>query len=143
MGRPRRRWAILRSYMEREKFRKPSSIVVASGGWTSSLDPEENGPRNYLQAYNMRSNTWIPITHSGMERWAYHGMVVIDKTIYMFGGYNGHHHRRNMASYDLIKGQWSYDLPNMRSRRCYVSAKTCEAKIYALGGARSVQLPNG
>ena len=48
-----------------------------------------------------------------------------------------------MASYDLIKGQWSYDNPNMHSRRCYVSATTCEAKIYALGGARSVQLPNG
>ena len=48
-----------------------------------------------------------------------------------------------MASYDLIKGQWSYDNPNMHSRRCYVSATTCRAKIYALGGASSVQLPNG
>ena len=137
MGRPRRRWAILRSYMEREKFRTPSSIVVASGGWTSSLDPEENGPRNYLQAYNMRSNTWIPITHSGTERWSGHGMVVIEKTLYMFGGYSGIDARRNMASYDLIKGQWSYDYPNMHSRRGFVSATTCGAKIYALGGYNS------
>ena len=48
-----------------------------------------------------------------------------------------------MASYDLITGQWSYDNLNMHSHRCYVSATTCRAKIYALRGARSVQLPNG
>ena len=98
--------------------------------------------RNYLQMYNLRANKWKPMSQC-TERWAYHGMVAIDKTIYMFGGYNGQSHVKRMASFDLISGQWSYDKPNMNSRRCYVSATKCGGKIYALGGAKNVQLPTG
>ena len=102
--------------MEKEKFRTPNDIIVTSGGWTSSIIPQDNGPRNDLQTYNLRANKWKSMSQC-RERWAYHGMVAIDKTIYMFGGYNGHSHVRRMASFDIISGQWSYDKPNMNSRR--------------------------
>ena len=148
LARPKRKCSISRrGGMKREKFRIPNDIIMTSGGWTTSITPQGNGPNTDLQIYNMRADKWWCLKWSSMnhcnERWAYHGMVELDKKIYLFGGYNGHVHVKMMACFDLISGQWSPDKPSMNSRRCYLSATKCGGKIYACGGARSVPLPTG
>ena len=140
LGRPKRKCAIFRGAIAKEKFRIPNSIILTSGGLITGFTPEERWPKSHLQTYNIRLNRWKSIDWG--QRWANHGMVAINHVIYMFGGFDGQSHVRRMICLDLISGQL-LDCPNMSSRRCYVSATECGGKIYALGGARNVVLPTG
>ena len=135
LGRPKRKCSIYkRGVMEQEQFRTPNDVIVTSGGWATGTTPQ--GPKTDLQTYNTRANKWNPMNHCE-QRWSYHGMVEVDKTIFMFGGYDGHSHVSRMVCLDLISGKWTYDKPPMNSRRCYVAATKCGGKIYACGGARN------
>ena len=149
LARPKRKCSMTgRRAMKREPYRVPNEVILTSGGWiTLPGNPIESGPQGGFQAYNIRSRIWgsqnasLPWARRCLK-WAYHGMVEMDKKIYMFGGFNGHNHVRSLVCLDIISGI-SHNLALMNDRRCYVSGTKCGGKIYACGGARLVRQPTG
>ncbi len=112
-----------------QKFRIPNEIVFAVGGW--SADP--NGPTTCIETYDIRASSWHIMKFSALAPRAYHGLAVVDKKIYLFGGYDGDEYFSAMSMYDPCTNVWEEKAP-MYHARCYVSSAVLDGKIYAMGG---------
>ncbi len=112
-----------------QKFRIPNEIVFAVGGW--SADP--NGPTTYIETYDIRASKWHNQKFAALAPRAYHGLAVVDKKIFLFGGYDGDEYFSAMTMYDPCTNVWEEKAP-MYHARCYVSSAVLDGKIYAMGG---------
>ena len=64
--------------------RIPHDVVFIIGGWSGGA------PIAYFETYDPRADRWFP--HSSLEDAtprAYHGLVELDKMIYLVGGFDG------------------------------------------------------
>ena len=112
-----------------QRFRIPNEIVFAIGGWSA----EPNGPTACIETFDIRASKWHSMKFAALAPRAYHGLAVVDKKIYMFGGYDGDEYFSAMSCYDPCTNIWEEMAP-MYHARCYVSCAVLNGKIYAMGG---------
>jgi len=117
-----------------KKYRIPNELVFSMGGFTSE-------PCSTVELFNVRSNTWTTLSLDFVPH-AYHGMVAMDKKIFVFGGFgdsgNGPEYFRTAFCYDLQSKTWSR-ISSMNTPRCYISVAELNGKIYCIGGCDGVQ----
>ncbi|EYC13025.1 hypothetical protein Y032_0045g1223 [Ancylostoma ceylanicum] len=113
--------------------RIPREIILAIGGWSTG------GPSDIVEVFNPRAHTWVvpdPIVRE-IPR-AYHGAVLCNEKMIIFGGFNGREYFQHAKLFDLNKKNWEY-VTNMHDRRCYVAATpfadpTGNHHVVAVGG---------
>ncbi|XP_014664890.1 PREDICTED: kelch-like protein 10 [Priapulus caudatus] len=110
------------------KPRVPHEIMFAIGGWSGG------SPTNLLEAYDTRADRWVKVdTVDEIGPRAYHGSVVLDKRIYIIGGFDGVEYFNSVRVFDPANKTYQEVAP-MNSRRCYVSVAQVDNYIYAMGG---------
>nr|CAD7453492.1 unnamed protein product [Timema tahoe] len=107
--------------------RIPYEILFAVGGWSAG------SPTNFVETYDTRSDRWFLSMNTDATPRAYHGLCMLDKLIYMIGGFDGNKHFNSVRCYNPISKEWK-ERACMYNARCYVSVCTLGGKIYALGG---------
>jgi kelch-like protein 10 len=112
--------------------RLPHQVLLAVGGWSGG------SPTNSIEAYDSRADQWVNITAAfenfGRERpRAYHGVIYVDKNIFILGGFDGQNYFNTVRRLDLEKLECSEE-PPMNNRRCYISSCALGGYIYAMGG---------
>ncbi|OAF65660.1 hypothetical protein A3Q56_06629, partial [Intoshia linei] len=102
---------------KRREERYPNQVMLLMGGWN------EKGPCDEIEIYNIYTNVWHLIEgklciNKKKLHFAYHGLIQIDKKIYIIGGYNGKECLSTLYCYrlDLFKME---KLANMQVARCY------------------------
>lgn len=107
--------------------RLPNALLLAIGGWSRS------DPTNGIEAYDVRSNSWMNVTNSRERPRAYHGLAFINGHVYVFGGFERLENFNSVRRLDLATHTW-HEMAPMYYRRCYVSVTVLDGFIYALGG---------
>ena len=119
------------------KQRFPRDVVLAIGGW------DKDAPTGSSELYNPLRGQWTPLRlklpHGTIT---YHQLEVIDKNLYMIGGYFKHQGQEgfldSLHRLDTTKKDKSWDkMASMSVPRCYVSTVTLDGKIFAIGGRTS------
>ena len=126
---------ILRRRGNRVKnHRIPHELVFSMGGFSSE-------PCSAVELYNVRSNTWTTLNQDFVPH-AYHGMVAMDKKIFVLGGFgdsgNGAEYFQSTFCFDLQSKTWTRK-SSMNNPRCYVSVAELNGKIYCIGGFDGAQ----
>lgn len=112
-------------------------VVLVFGGWTDG-----EGPRAAAQVYDPRADSWTLWTEFSTEtnllgeipRRVYAGCVLVEKRVYLIGGFDGTNALKSTLCYDFdIDSGW-YEISCMYEKRYYVSVAYCDKFIYALGG---------
>ena len=139
-----RRYSLRKRKCSHHKHRNPSEYVLAVGGWCSlhTADVGE-GPTNRIEIYNNRKNEWVVSSKRmpGSIKRAYHGVQVVNQTIYIFGGFQRRSYHGQTEGYYAHEtyaftprdGVWR-QLTSMNSSRCFFSSADNCGLIYALGG---------
>ncbi|TRY73581.1 hypothetical protein TCAL_05038 [Tigriopus californicus] len=115
--------------------RIPSDFVLGIGGWNAN----PNGPTTRVEVLNIRQQKWSLCPRLALpEPRAYHGSIVLNKSLFIFGGYDGVDYLNDCIAFDLISKVWTQK-PLMNDPRCYISAACVSGKIYAIGGYDGTQ----
>ncbi|XP_054271879.1 kelch-like protein 10 isoform X2 [Macrosteles quadrilineatus] len=107
--------------------RIPNEVVFTIGGWSDGY------PTDAIETYDKRSDSWYLSHMKDQKIRAYHGVVVLDKLIYIIGGFNGSEYFSTMHCYDPVTYKWT-EKACMHDVRCYISVATLGGEIYAIGG---------
>ncbi|XP_072314813.1 kelch-like protein 10 [Eucyclogobius newberryi] len=107
--------------------RLPGAILLAIGGWRGTK------PTNGIEAYDIKTNSWVNVSKNREKPWGYHGTVFFNGSIYCVGGYDQIKHLNNVRRLDLSTFVW-HEMPPMYYRRNYVSVALLNGRIYAMGG---------
>nr|CAD7256029.1 unnamed protein product [Timema shepardi] len=97
--------------------RIPYEILFAVGGWSAG------SPTNFVETYDTRSDRWFLSMNTDATPRAYHGLCMLDKLIYMIGGFDGSKHFNSVRCYNPISKEWK-ERACMYNARCYVSVCT-------------------
>ncbi len=111
------------------RSRIPPEIVLSFGGWC--MDP--HAPTDSMETFDFRASKWQKLKCTCIASVAYHGLVELDRKVYLFGGFNGKSYWSETFTYDPNCNEWEERAP-MDKARCYVSSAVLNGKIYALGG---------
>ena len=139
-----RRYSLRKRRCSHHNSRNPFEFVLAVGGWCSLHTANVGeGPTNRIEVFNNRKNEWIVSSKKmpGTVKRAYHGMGVINETVYIFGGFQRRmnhgqsegYYASETYAYTPRLGAWR-QLRSMISSRCYVSSAVNLGLLYALGG---------
>ncbi|GFO49722.1 kelch-like protein 10 [Plakobranchus ocellatus] len=117
--------------------RLPRDILFVIGGSNFGF------PLNLVEAFDCRTFSWSVIcpydfgtvkeatfVHSPRS---YHGMVALNKDIYVIGGFSGHVYLSSCCKLKADSLTWENVTP-MNTKRCYVGAVTVKGFIYTVGG---------
>ena len=108
--------------------RTPATVMFTIGGWT------EGRPCACVETYDRNVDQWYshpqPPSSSVI---AYHGVAVIDNSVYVIGGFDGSSYFAETRRYDVEFDRWS-SVANMFTQRCYVAVTTLGRYVYAVGG---------
>lgn len=118
-----------------QKPRIPSDIVFCIGGWNA----KPNGPTTRIEILDIRQQKWSLCSKLSLpEPRAYHGSIVMNNVLYLFGGYDGFDYLNDLVVFDLINQVWTQKA-SMNEARCYISATSLNGKVYAIGGYDGTQ----
>ncbi|KAH7984902.1 hypothetical protein HPB52_024458 [Rhipicephalus sanguineus] len=112
---------------ERWLPRYPSEFIVVLGGWSNE------GPRATVETSDPLVDQWFQHNEADFTPRAYHGVVVIQRLLYVVGGRKRKRFLRSMKSFDLDKCQWNYH-SLLHEARAYVAVAALRGRIYAIGG---------
>nr|CAD7396438.1 unnamed protein product [Timema poppensis] len=104
--------------------RIPYEILFAVGGWSAG------SPTNFVETYDTRSDRWFLSMNTDATPRAYHGLCMLDKLIYMIGGFDGSKHFNSVRCYNPISKEWK-ERACMYNARCY---------IYIVGGFNGTEV---
>lgn len=107
--------------------RVPHEVMFVIGGWSGGA------PTNMVETYDTRADRWVVCPVSDIGPRAYHGMITVDQTIFVIGGFDGVEYFNSCRILDPVAKVWS-EAPPMNCKRCYVSVAYLEGHIYAMGG---------
>ncbi|KAM4562511.1 kelch-like protein 10 [Odontesthes bonariensis] len=107
--------------------RLPPALLLAIGGWSNG------SPTNFIEAYDVRIDSWVNVAHTEQTPRAYHGAVFLDGSVYCVGGFDGVKQFSSVHRLELGTHTWQEVSP-MHSSRCFVSVTVLDGYIYALGG---------
>ncbi|XP_070566087.1 kelch-like protein 10 [Ptychodera flava] len=107
--------------------RVPQDVLFAVGGWSGG------NPTNVVEAYDTRADRWKIVEPSDTSPRAYHGVAVLDRMVYIIGGFDGNEYFNSCRCFDPVGKVWREIAP-MNTRRCYVSVAVCRGRVYAMGG---------
>ena len=125
----------------RQGPRIPNEFVFAMGGWADRKLGVSDGPTNLIDKFGNEKFDWQAIRKMPRPR-AYHGLEVVDQTVYVFGGFNrdtsplGQNravYLNDLMAFDLNKQTWKA-MDEMLEPRCYIAATVLNGCIYAMGG---------
>ncbi|KAK9531138.1 hypothetical protein VZT92_010582 [Zoarces viviparus] len=108
--------------------RLPNAILLAIGGWST------NNSTNFIEAYNVRADCWMKVTHHVEHPCAYHGTACLNGSVYCVGGFDGVERFNSVNRFDLRTHTW-HDVVPMNHRRSHVSVTVLDGCIYAMGGS--------
>ncbi len=78
--------------------RLPRQLLLAIGGWSGG------SPTSIIESYDCRTNRWTELDIKDIRGpRAYHGLAVLDRKIYMVGGFNGQTYFNSISCLDTIK----------------------------------------
>ena len=113
--------------------RIPKMAIFTIGGW-------EEEPSGRTEMFNFLTSKWVEVHGLKLPRksFAYHSIEVIEKYLYLIGGFSVHddgsqNFEKCLFRFDMEKKIWNRMSP-MNSKRCYVSTVSANGKIYAIGG---------
>lgn len=119
-------------WLDKRSYRIPRDLLVAVDGWERECS---DGPSNLIEVLDVNENKWKRVTRMEHERTtAYHACVVVDKKLYIIGGFDRSKYFNSLYCYDGETGSWSERAP-MNFPRCYVAACEHNGTIFAMGGA--------
>ncbi|VVC26077.1 Kelch repeat type 1,Kelch-type beta propeller,BTB-kelch protein,BTB/Kelch-associated [Cinara cedri] len=108
--------------------RYPVEVLFVIGGWSGG------SPTSAIEAYDTKSDRWTRVTDEDpFGPRAYHGTIVMNHYIYVFGGFDGLEYFSSCRKFNTETGTWEEVAP-MNSKRCYVSVVLLDGFIYAMGG---------
>ncbi|CAF1062909.1 unnamed protein product [Rotaria sordida] len=107
--------------------RIPHEILFVCGGWSGG------SPTSAIELYDTRADKWFQLPFNDQFPRAYHGIVTINNSIYVIGGFDGMDYFNSCRVFDLKILQWNEIAP-MNIKRCYVSVAVLDGLIYAMGG---------
>ncbi|KAK7101967.1 kelch-like protein 10 [Littorina saxatilis] len=107
--------------------RLPTNLVFVFGG--SHL----GWPLQIVEALDIRSVTWKECSALEFGPRSYHGTAVLDRVVYVVGGFDGNDYTNYCTAFYPTSGQWIQVAP-MHDKRCYVSVAVHDKHVYALGG---------
>jgi len=114
--------------------RVPHEVLFAVGGWSSGAPDGRRGPTNAVESYDIRADRWVDVKEADpYGARCYHGVAIIGRHVYLFGGFNGYDYYSSCRSFNTETREWREIAP-MRIPRCYVSVALLHDKIYAMGG---------
>ena len=114
--------------------------LYVHGGYTGRRDLTSATAR--LFAYNPRTNRWARLPRSARPR-AAHGLAVIGRRLFAFGGRNDSGAMRSMEVYNFKRRRWSAGPPMKGPARDHMAGVAAGDFIYALAGAQPRQLRHG
>jgi len=117
-----------------EKTRIPNAVIMTVGGW-GSIPP---GPCTSIETYDYIADKWEKTDLSLPSNRAYHGLEIIDRKVYVIGGYDsggfgGPVYHSSIMVLDLETLEWKEKTP-MEHKRCYVGTVAIDGQIVAIGG---------
>lgn len=124
----------LLSYIRRPRL--PSEAIFVVGGWEGNQDEPNFGPSPVVQVYDCRANEWTRFSMEPIaldEGHAYSGCVLIDKKIFVVGGYTSHGPTQTLKMFDCRARLWRYMAP-MHEKRNYICVARLDESIFAIGG---------
>lgn len=107
--------------------RVPHEVMFVIGGWSGGA------PTNMVETYDTRADRWVVCSVADTGPRAYHGMITVDGTIFIIGGFDGVEYFNSCRTFDPVKKLWE-EAPPMNCKRCYVSVALLAGYIYAMGG---------
>ncbi|CAF1403894.1 unnamed protein product [Adineta ricciae] len=107
--------------------RIPHEVLFVCGGWSG------RSPTSAVEIYDTRADKWIQLPFNDEFPRAYHGIVTVNRMIYIIGGFDGMDHFNSCRLFDSQLLQWKEIAP-MNVKRCYVSVAVHDGLIYAMGG---------
>lgn len=105
--------------------------LYVHGGYTGRRDLSSATAR--LFAYNPRTNRWARLPKSRRPR-AAHGLAVLGRRLYAFGGKNDSGEMRSMEAYDFKRRRWRPAPPMKGPPRDHMTGVASGGFIYALAG---------
>lgn len=87
--------------------------------------------------FNTLDIQWVPKTGMGVGR-GQHCALVLNGSVYVFGGYHGHKVLASCEKYSISADKWA-PISNLLTPLCYVSGAEYQGRIY-LGGRWSAKL---
>ncbi|XP_052828126.1 kelch-like protein 10 isoform X1 [Octopus bimaculoides] len=111
--------------------RLPYEIIFVFGGWSGRY------ATNLMETYDSRANRWMKCKGVKSDFRAYHGSCVLDRYVYIIGGFDGMEYFNSVRCLDTTSQEWK-EVGPMHNRRCYVSAAVLNNEIYAIGGYNGV-----
>ncbi|XP_054919474.1 kelch-like protein 10 [Dermacentor andersoni] len=98
------------------KPRLPKDILFLFGGW-------KTGATNDMLTYDCRAAKWRVMDNQNVTARAYHGVAMVNKCIYIVGGFDGRVCYRTVDCFDVAQARWSAKA-SMAYERCYVLIET-------------------
>ncbi|GAB1606106.1 kelch-like protein 10 [Argonauta hians] len=111
--------------------RVPNEIIFVFGGWSGRY------ATNLMETYDSRANRWMKCKTVKSDFRAYHGSCVLDRFVYIIGGFDGMEYFNSVRRFDTSSHVWK-EVGPMHNRRCYVSVAALNNEIYAIGGYNGV-----
>ena len=108
--------------------RIPRSFIIIVGGWSRTA------PVRSVEVYDPMADMWFfEANKRNPTPVAYHGLVVMEKQLYVIGGFDGDRYLKTVNRFDPERLKWR-TVATLCTCRCYVSAALCRGLIYACGG---------
>lgn len=107
--------------------RVPREVLFAVCGWS------QGSPISCLESYDVRANRWYRHDDMADVTRAYHGMAVLNDSIYILGGFDGLMYFNSMRRFNPALKKW-FEAAPMYHQRCYVAVTTLDGMLYACGG---------
>lgn len=107
--------------------RIPGEVLFAVCGWS------QGSPISCLESYDVRANRWYRHDDLADVTRAYHGMAVLNDSIYILGGFDGLMYFNSMRRFNPHLKKW-FEAAPMYHQRCYVAVTTSDGILYACGG---------
>ena len=103
--------------------------IYAFGGRASGYVP---GRLKTAEVYDTETNKWTLIQPMKQER-SDCACVVLERCIYVIGGFDGENYLSSIEKYDPATGSWS-TIGYMKTARAGVSAVRVEDRVFIIGG---------
>lgn len=91
--------------------RYPFEVLFAIGGWSGG------NPTAIIETYDTKSDRWAQVNHEDTYGpRAYHGLIVVDHYIYVFGGFDGTEYFNSCRKFDIATNTW-HEVAPMNCKR--------------------------
>ncbi|KAH7961136.1 hypothetical protein HPB52_003175 [Rhipicephalus sanguineus] len=115
------------SNAERWLPRVPNEVIVVLGGW------RDERPQRSVEVLDPHAKRWFQYKDPDFTKRAYHGVVLLNRRLYIVGGRQTRRFLRSTKSFGLDEGYWDYHAL-MEEPRGYVAVAALRGNIYAMGG---------